>query len=189
MRFLPSSRPMAQWRNTIRLRDETESAQCCLPGDAGGGRLWRAGRSSGRPGDCEAGRLFARAVWSRRRQRSLPLHTDQHPRYGSAGDVLRRRRSCRCVSRIATARSDDVVLGFDTLDGYLAAEPYFGAVVGRYGNRIAKGRFTLDGTTYQPGDQQRSEPSARRRQGIRQGGVGGRAVRPRRPAPASSSRT
>ena len=46
-------------------------------------------------------------------------------------------------------RSDDVVLGFDTIEGYLAVEPYFGAIVGRYGNRIAKGRFTLDGKTYQ----------------------------------------
>jgi aldose 1-epimerase len=44
---------------------------------------------------------------------------------------------------------DDVVLGFPTLDGYLAPEPYFGAIVGRVGNRIAKGRFTLDGRTYQ----------------------------------------
>jgi len=42
----------------------------------------------------------------------------------------------------------DVVLGFDALDGYLAKEPYFGAVVGRYANRIAKGQFTLDGTVY-----------------------------------------
>jgi aldose 1-epimerase len=42
----------------------------------------------------------------------------------------------------------DVVLGFDTLNGYLADSPYFGAVVGRYGNRIAKGQFTLDGRTY-----------------------------------------
>jgi aldose 1-epimerase len=44
---------------------------------------------------------------------------------------------------------DDVVLGFDSIDGYLAKEPYFGATVGRVGNRIAKGRFTLNGKTYQ----------------------------------------
>jgi aldose 1-epimerase len=44
----------------------------------------------------------------------------------------------------------DVVLGFDTPDGYTAnpPPPFFGAVVGRYGNRIAKGKFTLNGKTY-----------------------------------------
>jgi aldose 1-epimerase len=42
----------------------------------------------------------------------------------------------------------DVVLGFDSLEGYLKGHPYFGCVVGRYGNRIAKGQFTLDGRTY-----------------------------------------
>jgi len=42
----------------------------------------------------------------------------------------------------------DVVLGFDDLAGYLGADPYFGAIVGRYANRIAKGKFTLDGVTY-----------------------------------------
>lgn len=43
----------------------------------------------------------------------------------------------------------DIVLGFDSLAGYLHDSPYFGAIVGRYANRIAKGRFTLDGKTYQ----------------------------------------
>ena len=44
---------------------------------------------------------------------------------------------------------DDIVLGFDSLAGYLKDSPYFGAIVGRYANRIAKGRFTVDGKTYQ----------------------------------------
>jgi aldose 1-epimerase len=42
----------------------------------------------------------------------------------------------------------DIVLGFDTIDGYLKDPPYFGALIGRYGNRIAKGQFTLDGKTF-----------------------------------------
>ncbi len=43
---------------------------------------------------------------------------------------------------------DDVVLGHDRLEGYLKSTPYFGALIGRYGNRIARGRFTLDGREY-----------------------------------------
>ncbi len=42
----------------------------------------------------------------------------------------------------------DVVLGYDTLDGYLTNSPYFGALIGRYGNRIGGGQFTLEGKTY-----------------------------------------
>jgi aldose 1-epimerase len=42
----------------------------------------------------------------------------------------------------------DVVHGFDTLEGYLKEHPYFGAIVGRYGNRIARGQFTLNGQMY-----------------------------------------
>ncbi len=42
----------------------------------------------------------------------------------------------------------DVVLGFDNLDSYLRGHPFFGATVGRYANRIAGGKFTLDGKEY-----------------------------------------
>jgi aldose 1-epimerase len=42
----------------------------------------------------------------------------------------------------------DVVLGFDSLQPYLNGHPFFGALVGRYGNRIAKGKFKLNGTEY-----------------------------------------
>ena len=44
---------------------------------------------------------------------------------------------------------DDIVLGFDSLGGYLSEHPYFGCIVGRYANRIAKGKFELDGQEYE----------------------------------------
>ena len=47
-----------------------------------------------------------------------------------------------------SGKSADVVLGFDNLDGYLGDHPFFGATVGRYGNRIAKGKFSIDGHEY-----------------------------------------
>src|SRR5438105_481616 len=44
---------------------------------------------------------------------------------------------------------DDIVLGYENAEGYMKNNsPYFGAIIGRYGNRIAKGSFTLDGQTY-----------------------------------------
>ncbi len=43
---------------------------------------------------------------------------------------------------------DDIVLGFDNLKDYLSGHPYFGALIGRFGNRIAKGRFVLNGKEY-----------------------------------------
>jgi aldose 1-epimerase len=49
-----------------------------------------------------------------------------------------------------SGKMSDVVLGYDSLAGYLAdKKTYFGAIVGRYGNRIAHGQFTIDGKTYQ----------------------------------------
>jgi aldose 1-epimerase len=57
------------------------------------------------------------------------------------------------ITKILTKDKDgkfgDVVLGFDSISGYTQkGNPFFGALIGRYGNRIAKGHFTLDGTTY-----------------------------------------
>jgi aldose 1-epimerase len=46
------------------------------------------------------------------------------------------------------ANLDDIVLGFDSLDGYLGHSHYFGAIVGRYANRIGRGRFELEGSRY-----------------------------------------
>ena len=48
-----------------------------------------------------------------------------------------------------TGKAGDIVLGCDTLTGYLGKNPYFGALVGRYANRIANGEFALNGTKYQ----------------------------------------
>jgi aldose 1-epimerase len=43
---------------------------------------------------------------------------------------------------------NSIVLGFDSLKGYLTPPPYFGALIGRYGNRIAKGKFSIGDSTY-----------------------------------------
>ncbi len=45
-------------------------------------------------------------------------------------------------------KMDDIVLGYDNLEGYIGNTTYFGAIVGRYGNRIGKGKFTIDGKEY-----------------------------------------
>ena len=58
---------------------------------------------------------------------------------------------CRITSLLVPDKNGkcaDVVLGFDSLSGYQGNNPYFGAVVGRYGNRIAKGKFEIDGNQY-----------------------------------------
>jgi aldose 1-epimerase len=47
-----------------------------------------------------------------------------------------------------SGKMQDIVLGYDELPGYVAGKSYFGAVVGRYANRIANGTFKLDGKTY-----------------------------------------
>jgi aldose 1-epimerase len=48
-----------------------------------------------------------------------------------------------------SGKMGDIALGFGTIEPYFTKSPYFGALIGRYANRIGKGRFTLDGKTYQ----------------------------------------
>lgn len=52
------------------------------------------------------------------------------------------------VTKDKSGNKSNIVLGFDSLSGYLQKPPYFGAIIGRYGNRIGNAQFTLNGTTY-----------------------------------------
>ncbi|MEW9547883.1 aldose epimerase family protein [Nonomuraea sp. NPDC050783] len=66
----------------------------------------------------------------------------------SAGRLRAEVLTLGAVVRSLEVSGRNVVLGLDTLEDYLTRSRYFGAVVGRYGNRIAGGRFTLDGVEY-----------------------------------------
>ena len=85
-----------------------------------------------------------------RRHRHSPLHAYQPQRDGSAYYQL-----CRdhcSLLRVPDAAGDlgDIVLGFDSLDEYLANPgPFFGALIGRYANRIGNARCTIDGVDYE----------------------------------------
>lgn len=52
------------------------------------------------------------------------------------------------LAKDRNGKMDNIVLGYDSLSGYMQPLPFFGAIIGRFGNRIAKGAFTLDGVTY-----------------------------------------
>jgi aldose 1-epimerase len=55
----------------------------------------------------------------------------------------------KIITKDKEGKFGDVILGFDSIAGYTQkGNPFFGALIGRYGNRIAKGHFTLDGATY-----------------------------------------
>lgn len=83
--------------------------------------------------------------------------TDGKPVYlftltNSKGDEVKITNYGGTVTSWTTAdkagNKSNVVLGFDSLSGYLAKPPYFGAIIGRYGNRIGKGTFKIDTATY-----------------------------------------
>jgi len=54
----------------------------------------------------------------------------------------------RLITPDAKGDSGDIVLGLDTLEDYMVSNTYFGALIGRYGNRIANGRLSVGGNTY-----------------------------------------
>lgn len=81
------------------------------------------------------GRAVERYVLRNRRGLSADIMT-----YGATLTALR--------TSDRRGRSENVVLGFDKLEPYLASTPYLGAIIGRYANRIAGARFNVDGKTY-----------------------------------------
>ena len=55
-----------------------------------------------------------------------------------------------CMFLTKPGKPTDIILGFNSLNGFITSgEKYYGAIVGRYGNRIARGKFNLDGKSYQ----------------------------------------
>jgi aldose 1-epimerase len=68
------------------------------------------------------------------------------------GDVLKLSNYGAVIVEIIVpdrnGKKENVTLGYDSFDGYVSGDPYFGKVVGQYANRIAKGKFTLDGVDY-----------------------------------------
>ncbi len=109
----------------------------CGGGGGGGGRTQRPTASLAREPFGTTTRGEAVAVYTLKNAHGLELKVID---YG--GIIL----SLKVPGRNGTF--DDVVLGYDSLAGYLRSSPYFGAIIGRYGNRIGGGRFTLDGKTY-----------------------------------------
>jgi len=75
------------------------------------------------------------------------LHVAQPEWHGGRHHDLRRHRHI-AQSAGQGRKFGDVVLGYGNLDGYLTDNPYFGALIGRYSNRIANGKFSLDGKDY-----------------------------------------
>ena len=103
----------------------------------------------GRPAASHGRDRLARLRCRARRNGRGALHADERMRARS------RAHSVRCDAAKAEGSNDrngelsDIVLGFPTLDGYIThARSYFGGTVGRYANRIAQGRFALDGIEY-----------------------------------------
>ncbi|WP_339896747.1 aldose epimerase family protein [uncultured Gilvimarinus sp.] len=81
--------------------------------------------------------------------RAVELYTLQNNRGMSVGIITFGGIITSLVCPDRDGRCEDVVLGFDFLAPYETDSPYFGALIGRVGNRLARGRFELDGQSYQ----------------------------------------
>lgn len=79
-------------------------------------------------------------------------HVDLYTLTNLAGSVAKISTYGGIVTQLRVSdrkgKLDDVVLGFDSLDKYVAGHPYFGAIAGRVANRVAKGKFSIDGKEY-----------------------------------------
>ncbi len=179
----PDPRSSAHWRGSGRERRCWGSASCCW--------CYRRSRPP-RPRRTGAGITTGGGVTiSKAPYGTLADGTaiDQYTLANHSGMTVKIITYGGIVTEIDTpdrhGKTADVALGFDNLADYVAKSPYFGAIIGRYANRIAKGMFTLDGTTYTLADQQRRQRPARRAQGLRQAGLEGerRAARERQRRP------
>ncbi len=105
--------------------------------------------------------LLASACSTEKKDSMQDHQEDHHPTLQDATDTLTNKNGLVAVitpfgGKVIslwvpdkTGKSGDVVLGYDLADEYIKGNPYFGALIGRYGNRIAKGKFSIDGKEYQ----------------------------------------
>ena len=121
------------------------SCRCALSGDAAS--AGRRRRCEGRPGsqepkECREDGLRENTGGDAGRA----VRADQRQDHGQGDDLRGDLTELHVPDR--DGKTADVVLGFDNLAAYLAGHPHFGATTGRVANRIAKGKFTLDGKEY-----------------------------------------
>jgi aldose 1-epimerase len=128
--------------------------------------VWRRGEAGLGVGALLACFVFA-AAWGRAQSKGSPQASVEHSVFGKLDDgtaieVFTLKNSLGAVAKIITygatltelwvpdraGKMGDVVLGFDNLKGYLGDHPHFGGIIGRYANRIAKGKFKLNGQEY-----------------------------------------